>query len=101
MFDEADRNNLEGWHLDKKVPISIVITLIVQTVVAIYIGTTWKTEIDYRLMNVERHIEERRSQESRIITMEQQLRYLVDSMRRIEALLDNRRNGNSNETSSP
>lgn len=91
MNGAQPKNHNEGWHLDKKVPITIILAVIVQTIVAIYIGTTWKTEIDYRLLNVERHIEERRSQEARIITMEQQLRYLVESMRRIELLLDSRR----------
>lgn len=93
MAEGSAKNNHEGWHLDRRMPITIILAVVMQTIVAIYIGTTWKTEIDYRLRNVERHIEERRSQEPRIITMEQQLRYLVESMRRIETLLDNRRNG--------
>ncbi len=78
----------EEWHLDKKVPISIIVALTVQTLGFIYFGTAWKTEVDFRVGNLERLNEERKSQEGRIITMEQQLRYITDSLGRIEAKLE-------------
>jgi len=79
------------WHLDKKVPVSIIFAMIFQTILVIYIGTTWKTEVDFRLANLERQNSERQSQEGRIIVMEQQLRYIVESIRRVETLLDGQR----------
>ena len=78
----------EEWHLDKKVPISIIVALALQTLGFIYFGTAWKTEVDFRVTNLERLNEERKSQEGRIITMEQQLRYITDSLGRIEAKLE-------------
>lgn len=77
----------ESWHLDKKVPITIIIGFLCQTLVFVYIATSWKTEIDYRMGSLEKANEERKSQEGRIIAMEQQLRYITEGIRRIEANL--------------
>ena len=82
----------EEWHLDKKVPVGIIVALGLQTLAFIYIGTAWKTEVDFRVNNLERLNEERKSQEGRIITMEQQLRYITDSLGRIEAKLESTAN---------
>lgn len=79
---------IDGWHLDKKVPITIIVALAVQTLGFIYVGTAWKTEIDFRVNNLERMNEDRKSQEGRIIAVEQQLNYITDSLRRIEAKLE-------------
>lgn len=78
----------EAWHLDKKVPVGIIVALGLQTLAFIYVGTAWKTEVDFRINSLERLNEERKSQEGRIITMEQQLRYITDSLKRIEAKLE-------------
>ena len=77
----------EAWHLDKKVPITILVGFVCQTMVFIYIGTSWKTETDYRIISLEKINEERKSQEGRIIAMEQQLRYITEGIRRIESSL--------------
>ena len=77
------------WHLDKKVPITLVALLIIQTVTLVYVGTTWKSDIDHRLIVLEKSDDERRPQESRIIIVEQQLKFISDSLGRIEAKLDN------------
>jgi hypothetical protein len=78
----------EGWHLDKKVPITIIVALALQTLGFIYVGTAWKTEIDFRVNNLERLNEDSKSQEGRIIAVEQQLNYITDSLKRIEAKLE-------------
>lgn len=77
----------EHWHLDRKVPISIIIALLLQTMTFIYVGTSWKTEVDFRVSSLEKLNEDRKSQEGRIIVMEQQLRYITDSLGRIERKL--------------
>jgi hypothetical protein len=89
----TERVGDDHWHLDRKVPITIILAMIFQTALAIYIGTTWKTEVDFRLANLERQNNERQSQEARIITVEQQLRYIVQSLQRIENRLEGNRNG--------
>ena len=78
----------EGWHLDKKVPITIIVALALQTLGFIYVGTAWKTEIDFRVNNLEQLNNDRKSQEGRIIAVEQQLNYITDSLKRIEAKLE-------------
>ena len=86
----------EAWHLDKKVPVGIIVALGLQTLGFIYVGTAWKTEVDFRVNNLERMNDERKSQEGRIITMEQQLRYITDSLKRIEAKLEGTANNGQN-----
>ncbi len=76
------------WHLDKKVPITLVALLVIQTITLVYVGTTWKSDIDHRLGVLEKSDDQRRPQESRIIVVEQQLKFIADSLGRIEAKLD-------------
>ena len=79
---------IEEWHLDKKVPVTIIVALVLQTLGFIYVGTAWKTEVDFRVNNLERLNDDRKSQEGRIIAVEQQLNYIPDSLKRIEAKLE-------------
>jgi len=39
----------EDWHLDKKVPISIIIALVLQTFGFVAIGSAWKAGVESRL----------------------------------------------------
>lgn len=78
----------QHWHLDRKVPITIVIALAIQTLTFIYVGTAWKTEVEYRIISLEKANEERKSQEGRIIAMEQKLQYITEGVRRIENKID-------------
>jgi hypothetical protein len=89
----VDINAREHWHLDKKVPIGIIVALLLQTMTFIYVGTAWVTEVDFRIGNIERQNEDRKSQEGRIIVMEQQLRYISESLGRIERRLGGTPNG--------
>lgn len=87
----------EEWHLDKKVPISIIAALALQTLGFIYFGTAWMTEVDFRVSSLERLNEERKPQEGRIITVEQQLRYITESLKRIEAKLESATSNGQNQ----
>lgn len=87
----ADENS---WHLDKKVPIGIIVALIVQTVVLVYVGTTWKVDVESRLGTLEKTSDRNAGQEARIIVVEQQLNYIRESLRRIESALGNERRNN-------
>lgn len=77
----------EQWHLDKKVPISIIIALLVQTVVVIYVGTSWKADTDFRLAALEKSEDSRDSHESRLVIMEQQAAYIRADLAEIKNLL--------------
>jgi len=77
----------EDWHLDKKVPISIIIALVLQTFGFVAIGSAWKAEVESRLAVVEKQVDERKNQGDRLIVLEEQLRFIKESLTRIEVRL--------------
>lgn len=78
----------EHWHLDKKVPIGIIIALVIQTVAFFSIAVAWKTAVDARLARLEEISANSSVQNDRIIILEQQLKYIVESLNRIETKLN-------------
>jgi len=82
----------EQWHLDRKVPISIIIALFVQTMTFIWVGVTWKAEVDISLVTLKAQVsgntDLNSKQEPRIIVLEQQLRFIADTLARIDRKLD-------------
>ena len=78
----------ENWHLDKKVPLGIIIALIIQTITFLTVATAWKTAVDGRLMRLEEISADSDAQSDRIIVLEQQLKYIVESLNRIETKLN-------------
>ena len=77
----------EEWHLDKKVPISIIAALLLQTFGFVAIGSAWKAEVESRLTAVEKQVDERKNQGDRLIVLEEQLRFIKESLTRIEVRL--------------
>ena len=78
----------DEWHLDKKVPIAIIIALVIQTMSFIVIAAAWKTSVDSRLERLEKSESDNGTQSDRILVLEQQLKFIVDSLSRIEKKLD-------------
>lgn len=78
----------EAWHLDKKVPIAIIIALVIQTVTFIGIAASWKTSVESRLEYLEKADNVKSTQGDRILILEQQLKYIVEGVARIEKKLD-------------
>lgn len=85
----------EEWHLDKKVPLGIIIALIIQTVTVFTIATAWKTSVDSRIGRLEEIISTNSNQGERIIILEQQLKFILESLSRIEKKLDVAEQGKS------
>jgi hypothetical protein len=98
VADEDDNQ----WHLDKKVPISIVIMLVVQTVTFAVLGTQKTTNMDNRISGLERDLstldaaidkrltavyDANSKQEPRLIILEQQFQFIRESLVRIEKKL--------------
>ena len=77
----------EEWHLDRRVPISIIIALFVQTVVFVYVGTTWKADVDARIVSLEKSENSRDSHENRLVILEQQFGYIRADLQEIKSLL--------------
>jgi Tfp pilus assembly protein PilO len=46
---------MEGWHLDKKVPIAIMVAFAIQTCTLIGIGAYWVSTTNSRLAQLEQH----------------------------------------------
>ncbi|MEP6826455.1 MAG: hypothetical protein ABJA10_00105 [Aestuariivirga sp.] len=83
-YDDGD------WHLDKKVPIGLLIMIVIQTMALVYVGTTWKSDIDHRLISLEKSDNSKSLQGDRIIVLEQQFGFITDSLRRIEHKIDSK-----------
>lgn len=83
----------EEWHLDKRVPIGIIVALVAQTISFFVVATSWKTSVDSRLGRLEEIVSDNKSQGDRIIVLEQQLKFIADSLTRIENKLDVDANG--------
>lgn len=88
----------EGWHLDKKVPLGIIFTVLVQTAVLI----VWGSKLDSRVATMEQSvgshtiaIETLKSTQSNISVglarMEERQIITVEGVKEIKARLDERR----------
>lgn len=83
---------VEHWHLDRKVPISIIVGLFIQTLTFIWVGVTWKAEVDSSIASLKTQVaantEANKTQEPRITILEQQLKYIADTLARIDRKLE-------------
>jgi hypothetical protein len=75
-----------GWHLDKKVPIALIVTLF------IYGGTFlwWASGITHRIQAIEAAVSQSADQQGRIIRLETQYDSIAKALTRIEDKLDSR-----------
>lgn len=73
-----------GFSLDKHIPVATLIAFAIQTIVLVWIGATWKAEIDGRVTALERVDASRNNHETRIIILEQAIPYIKESLTRIE-----------------
>lgn len=94
-FEEPTMKVDQAWHLDKKVPLGLMAAIIVQTITLVYVGTTWKSDVDHRLVVLEKSDDQKRPQETRIIIVEQQLKFIAESLQRIESKIDSNQRLNS------
>jgi len=81
------------WHLDKKVPVGIIMAIILQTLGFVAIGSAWRADVDSRLSQLERNDVDRKPQEARLIRLEEKLLGIANSLARIETRLEGRREG--------
>lgn len=80
----------ENWHLDKKVPIGIITALCIQSMVFIYIGTSWKVDVESRIANLERSDKSVETHENRLVILEQQFSYIRADLAEIKTLIRRR-----------
>ena len=78
----------DNWHLDKRVNLSVIIVLILQTLAWVIIFTAWKTDTDNRLASLEKSTIARESHENRLVILEQKFGFIQETLARIEGKLD-------------
>lgn len=81
------------WHLDKRVPIALIITIIMQSMAAVW----WAATMQSRMEALEKMLSSQASTESRLVRLEQVTTMQTRTMERIENKLDRvieRENGN-------
>ena len=77
----------DEWHLDKKVPIGLIVGLVLQTIVLTAWGTSKFEGLDNRVSNLEKSDDNQQSHENRITILEQQFGYIRADLAEIKTLL--------------
>ena len=87
----AENRDDRHWHLDRRVPVALIITIIMQTIGIVW----WAASLSARVDALEVRIREARDNQSRIIRLEanqaavsRRLDRMLDAFRRVEAKLD-------------
>ena len=87
-----------AWHMDKRVPIGIIVALVVQTIALLYTEAAWRAETGSRINALEIAVDDnvalRRKQGERIEMIEQQQKLLDSQL----AGLDERTRGIARQT---
>lgn len=74
----------EPWHLDKRIPIALILVIILQTVGAFF----WAGAASMRLSNVEKIAEKNSQLGERLTRVEEKTNYIAKGVERIEEKLD-------------
>jgi Tfp pilus assembly protein PilO len=97
MADDAPR---ESWHLDKKVPIALIATLIVQAGGFVWFASKLDARVDQQASRLERLEAADRAQDVKIlataegvIRLQEQLAYLTRMVERLVEQADRRQQG--------
>lgn len=77
-------SELSNWHLDKRVPIALIFTIVMQSMAAVW----WASSMQARLESLEAMLAAQSSTESRLVTLEQITKMQTRTMERIETKLD-------------
>ena len=91
----------EQWHLDKKVPISIIAAIVCQTLFFVYIGTAWKASVENRLHSLEKSQDGTSNHETRIVVIEQGMLRIRDDLSEIKQLIRQQKMGSLDQESQP
>lgn len=72
------------WHLDRRVPLALILAIVVQTAaLGIWVGT-----IQTRVSQLEKIQDARSSQLERIVTVESRLAFMAETLSRLERKID-------------
>jgi hypothetical protein len=85
----TDREYEKQWHLDKKVPLALIVTIIAQTVIAAWAASNIWT----RVGELEHKVEIATPQAERIIRLETKVDGITGSLAEIKTLVSRRSDG--------
>lgn len=83
--------DVENWHLDKRIPIAIIMTIIVQTVTFVALGATWKAQTEARILSLEKSDNDRKGVIERLVVIEVQQRNISEQLNELKSTLRERR----------
>jgi hypothetical protein len=81
------------WHLDKKVPIMIIATIILQTFSFVWFGSAWKSSMEERMRALEESRVETRGNNDRIVSLEKDVEYIREGITEVKTLVRSLANG--------
>ena len=87
---EGEPNPDSHWHLDRRVPIALIATLIGYGIATVW----WSATIDNRMSVVEKWIDDNRQIQSRLERLEVQGQYIQSSLNEIKHMLGQRTGAN-------
>jgi hypothetical protein len=76
-----------SWHLDKKVPIGLILALLVQTLVITSWGSAKFENYENRIASLEESDDAQQAYERRITVLEEKFNYIRDDLTEIKELL--------------
>ena len=77
----------EHWHLDKRVPLALIVTIFIQTVGIVW----WAASISQRVDQIEKRQIERSAQSERLVRVEEAIRFVQENIVEIKTLLKQQR----------
>lgn len=79
----TERDHDTQWHLDKKVPLALIGTIVMQTIMV----TWWAANASARLEAVEKKVEAAAPQAERIVRLEEKIGVVQQGINELKAML--------------
>jgi len=79
----TDESQDRQWHLDKKVPLALIVTIIAQTMAIVW----WAATASARLDQLERHVNTAAPQAERIIRLETKMDGIAEAISDLKNLV--------------
>lgn len=83
MSDHNDQNDLAHWHLDRRVPIALILTILIQSGSALW----WAAGVSAKVDTLERQAATNSNQAERIVRLETKMDAIFGSLSDIKAIL--------------
>jgi len=84
MTETRKRRSEDSWHLDKRVPIAVIIALLIQAASIIW----WASRVESRLAVVERYQHDNSQLSERVVRLEVLLERVDRTISRVERKID-------------